>query len=222
MTQSTRTAPVVVYATTPLTCLGLVQFIRQLAVNTHRVLPAPSLTQLQQQLYHTHVCAVVAELSGSADTQTDTVAQLLALSAQYPALNIVVYTASRDVTLLAPLRSRRQFSLIAQQETPAQLRLDMTQALTGNPVCSPALAQCFSAQDRTQGHPVLTPTECHILHYLYDGLSLMDIAALQRRSVKTISAHKRNVMRKLGARSDAELFQHPPDRVTQADHRTRV
>ncbi|MNH44342.1 DNA-binding transcriptional activator BglJ [compost metagenome] len=61
-----------------------------------------------------------------------------------------------------------------------------------------------------------------MLNALHDGLSLTESAALHRRSVKTISTHKRNMMRKLGAVSDAELFQLPPERVVQADQRIRA
>ncbi|VTR59847.1 Transcriptional activator protein BglJ [Serratia fonticola] len=52
----------------------------------------------------------------------------------------------------------------------------------------------------------MTNTERKVLSHLFAGLSMADIAALYHRSIKTISAHKCNSMRKLGVDNDADLF----------------
>ena len=64
---------------------------------------------------------------------------------------------------------------------------------------------------RTQGAPQqprfssLTPREKEILKYLAEGSSVKDVAAKLNLSVKTIEAHKFNLMRKLSIHNKAEL-----------------
>ncbi|MOA38536.1 putative transcription factor YjjQ [compost metagenome] len=67
---------------------------------------------------------------------------------------------------------------------------------------------------------VLTQAEHKVLEYLQQGMSVSDVADLLHRSVKTISAHKCNSMRKLGVRNDAELFQHLRSQVTDTPYNT--
>lgn len=52
---------------------------------------------------------------------------------------------------------------------------------------------------------VLTPRECEVLRHLADGLNSPEIARELFLSVRTIEAHRRNIMRKLDLRSIAQL-----------------
>ncbi|MCO7511920.1 LuxR C-terminal-related transcriptional regulator [Serratia fonticola] len=52
----------------------------------------------------------------------------------------------------------------------------------------------------------LTSREREVLHLLFDGFSLTEVAKRLKRNIKTVSAHKRNSMQKLGVYDDAELF----------------
>jgi len=51
----------------------------------------------------------------------------------------------------------------------------------------------------------LTPREREILKLLAEGNSVKEIAVLLGLSVKTVEAHKFNLMRKLGIHNKAEL-----------------
>lgn len=52
----------------------------------------------------------------------------------------------------------------------------------------------------------LSPTERRILHYIGRGYSTAEIAAQMERNIKTIRAHKFNLMSKLGVKSDTWLI----------------
>lgn len=52
----------------------------------------------------------------------------------------------------------------------------------------------------------LTPREWEVLRCFLDGMSVSEIAAKFRRSLKTVSAQKSSAFRKLGIHSNAELF----------------
>lgn len=53
---------------------------------------------------------------------------------------------------------------------------------------------------------MLSPTEREILHYMFYGYSIPEIAARLERNIKTIRAHKFNAMVKLGVNSDVGLL----------------
>lgn len=58
----------------------------------------------------------------------------------------------------------------------------------------------------------LTISECYILSQLLNGMTVSEIAARRKRSIKTISTQKRRLYNKLGAKSDvhflAKLIEH--------------
>ena len=66
----------------------------------------------------------------------------------------------------------------------------------GTPAASRALAELSS----------LSPREREVLRCCLEGLSVTEIAEKFTRSVKTISGQKQSALRKLGVRSDHELF----------------
>jgi two-component system capsular synthesis response regulator RcsB len=55
---------------------------------------------------------------------------------------------------------------------------------------------------------VLSPREAEVLRLLASGLSVVEIAERQQRSIKTISRQKMSGMSKLGVSSDADLFRY--------------
>ncbi len=55
--------------------------------------------------------------------------------------------------------------------------------------------------------PSLSPTEREILRFMSRGYSMTQIAEQLKRNIKTIRAHKFNVMSKLGVSSDAGLLE---------------
>ncbi|MEV8761136.1 helix-turn-helix transcriptional regulator, partial [Klebsiella pneumoniae] len=60
--------------------------------------------------------------------------------------------------------------------------------------------------DSLSDMPSLSPREREVLRCCLDGMSVTDIAEKFARSVKTISGQKQSAFRKLGVRSDNELF----------------
>ncbi|CNK16901.1 putative LuxR-family regulatory protein [Yersinia enterocolitica] len=52
----------------------------------------------------------------------------------------------------------------------------------------------------------LSPNECSITLLYFEGLSIKHIARLMNKSHKTISAHKRNAMKKMGVATNSELI----------------
>ena len=77
-------------------------------------------------------------------------------------------------------------------------------ALADTPAAAPATdaAKLSALVDR----PELSPREREVLRCCLDGMSVTDIAEKFARSIKTISSQKQSAYRKLGIRTDTELF----------------
>jgi len=69
----------------------------------------------------------------------------------------------------------------------------------------------FSAGTPWKGHAqkvMLSKQQAMVVQYTREGLSLTDISRLTSLSVKTISTHKRAIMRKLGMKNNSEFYQY--------------
>ncbi|VDZ65751.1 Virulence factors putative positive transcription regulator BvgA [Serratia odorifera] len=75
--------------------------------------------------------------------------------------------------------------------------------------CSAAQAAfpptCRLTRQRQPTAPQLTPKELQVLGLLSKGLSNLQIAAMLNISNKTVSTHKKNILRKTGASNLLEL-----------------
>ena len=82
-------------------------------------------------------------------------------------------------------------------------------AARGQPEVRPPPRRTRSAtvsSDTLSDMPSLSPREREVLRCCLDGMSVTEIAEKFARSVKTISGQKQSAFRKLGVRSDNELF----------------
>ncbi|WP_067700532.1 MULTISPECIES: LuxR C-terminal-related transcriptional regulator [unclassified Erwinia] len=61
---------------------------------------------------------------------------------------------------------------------------------------------------RSQLRSPLSKQQAMVVRYTSEGMSLTDISRLTQLSVKTISTHKRAVMRKLGIKNNSEFYQY--------------
>lgn len=198
-----------VLAGTPLMALGLAHYIEDLRLGHRCLMTTMSLAGLEDRLRQAAVSVLMVDLSGSTQQMATIALRLAMLHEHFKLLNIVVYTACCDATILAPLQYQERISLIAQQEQSEQIYRDLAEALTGGHVHSPSIKQCLINMKALKplDQSLLTRSERKVLIHLFSGLSLTEIAKLLNRSIKTISAHKCSIMRKLGVRNDAALYQ---------------
>ncbi|MGU3523009.1 helix-turn-helix domain-containing protein [Enterobacteriaceae bacterium C23F] len=72
---------------------------------------------------------------------------------------------------------------------------------------SPYIRELTTMQPKSESTIELTAAESKVLTYIRDGLNGVEISEALFRSQKTVSSHKRNIMRKLGVRDDLGLKQ---------------
>ena len=67
------------------------------------------------------------------------------------------------------------------------------------------VANCKSESSRSESHHQVTNRECQVIRHLAQGKSNKETAEALNISVKTVEAHRGNIMHKLGIHSLAEL-----------------
>lgn len=192
-----------------LTLSGLSYFIHSLAPQSEIVLQRNSLANIGEPLFLNQIDLLITELSGGKDVVSQGISQLSALSASLPMLHIVVYTRIQSGVVLRELTEMLNVSVVSRFEPLKQMKVVFKQIFSGGSVHSPLIANCLkesAVQVSNAQLSTLTRRENEVLRYLFNGLTLGQIATLQHRSIKTVSTHKCNAMRKLGAMNDFELF----------------
>jgi two-component system, NarL family, captular synthesis response regulator RcsB len=196
--------------------LGNQPDIRILSTHTHS-------HSLLGALRNTEVDMVVMDYALSPG-EVDGLNLIKAIRTRYPAVAVVVISSLHTPATVA-LSLRCGATGFVGKELGAQellkairtvangeiyLHADMEGELLRNNVATLPL----TPQDDTDAPPAaalvstqtLTPRESEVLRCCLEGLSVTAIASKFSRSIKTISAQKQSAYRKLGLRTDHELF----------------
>ncbi|MFL1552004.1 response regulator [Pseudomonas sp. D47] len=142
------------------------------------------------------------------------------LRKQYPELRIVVFSSmERPATVNMSIRAGARGFVGKSQESDDLIRAIRTVALDRiylAPNMASELEKLPVPQDQDVGDSLethalanfseLSPKESEVLRCCLDGLSVSQIAEKFSRSRKTISGQKQSAFRKLGIRTDTELF----------------
>lgn len=96
----------------------------------------------------------------------------------------------------------RRFSVISTSDSIASLFDSFKRIIHGRQVLTPGLIFSVYATEKAK----LTQAESQVLQFLHKGYSITQIARMINRSIKTVSAHKGNIMKKYHAINDIQLF----------------
>lgn len=192
----------------PLTLSGLSYLVNSIDETCDIRMEETSLGRIAEGLMYQTVDILITDLHGYQESIQEGQEILQRLSLQFPQLIIVVYTLCRDADKLKKLLKFSNISLIARGESPVITDDLFRHALAKKKVLSPLICCTLAEQDVASQRTGFRPTqsENEIIKYLLNGMSLSQIAELKNLSIKTVSAHKCNVMRKLHIKTDAELF----------------
>ncbi|HEY1845083.1 MAG TPA: LuxR C-terminal-related transcriptional regulator [Buttiauxella sp.] len=192
----------------PLLLDGLAEFIKENHESVEIVSQDISVLQASERLQYQQADVLITDLCGQNETTFIGCSRLLDLCATLPRLRVLVYTHCKESDVLSKLAARRSISLIERSGSISRVGGYLQRFLCGEQVISPSINHLLARRpdcDFGKLHK-LTRSENDVLLYLFNGLSLGQIAERKNLSVKTISAHKCNAMRKLHLANDSELF----------------
>jgi len=154
-------------------------------------------------LKQTTFFSVIYSLSGQRDERRECLKYMYLLSLSHPCVQrIVLVEDDREARLVGLLSPSRPHGILSKTSSLSVLLEQLvaqfgdTRRLNENMLNHWYVSQCR----------MLSPTERQILNYMTRGLSVAEIASQLDRNVKTIRAHKFNVMAKLGVTSDVGLL----------------
>lgn len=126
------------------------------------------------------------------------------------------WAATVPQIVVAPFRDRREVleaiergarACVSRDAAFSELLAAIRSAAAGTGFLCPLVADlvCRPADDGAPAIRPLTQRELDVLELLAQGLSNPEIAKLRNLSVKTVHAHRQNIMTKLGVRGAAAL-----------------
>jgi two-component system response regulator NreC len=131
-----------------------------------------------------------------------------------PNVKVLILTVYDDEDLVARCLDAGASGYVLKDAPPLQLVYAIHSVYQGQQFLSPkvltGLVRQYTSQpvDFKGGYELLSDREREILVLLAEGLSLKDIATRLDLSVKTVDAHKYNLMRKLDLHDRSELIRY--------------
>ncbi|MBW7981901.1 response regulator transcription factor [Enterobacillus tribolii] len=132
--------------------------------------------------------------------------QLLLLPQIREGKPLVMIAEGEHPALLMQLARFSNVSLISANASRQKLNAQLTEILDGKQVIEMMPAPAPAQQVAEKRREKLTASEQRVMALLRAGFSVTQIAGQLCRSVKTVSTHKRQIMRKLGVTSEVALF----------------
>lgn len=136
---------------------------------------------------------------------------------QFPETRVAFLTAYAEEDYLLEALDAGAMGYILKETSPADVMIALQEIDRGGTWVSPRMLSRLVHDYRHRGslqNPLLTrsasltPREKEVLKLLAEGLRVRDVAGNLKLSVKTIEAHKFNLMRKLDIHNKAQLVQY--------------
>jgi len=130
---------------------------------------------------------------------------------QFPTLRIVVLTMLENPALLKRLREVGVTAVINKSDDLSHIGLAIVRVMRGPEYIGPSVRLALDSMGLSasaQQHVVLSKREPEVVRLFVSGMTITEIAAQLKRSIKTISTQKNTAMRKLDIERDSELFQY--------------
>jgi DNA-binding NarL/FixJ family response regulator len=133
------------------------------------------------------------------------------LHLEHPALPLLVLTMHHEAQVAARALRAGAAGYLTKDCEPEVLIAAIRKLATGGKFIDPALVDAivFDGHRLSRApHESLSDREQQVLRMIAGGRSINDIAAELHLSAKTISTHKKRLMKKLGVSTNAELFRY--------------
>ena len=169
-------------------------------------------TELIQLLQKTPCDVVVSDLAMPGGQYGDGMPLLGYIGRQFPSVRIVVLTMLENPALLKRLREVGVTAVINKSDDMSHIGLAVMNVMRGQEYVGPSVKSALDSMGMSasgqQRDVVLSKRELEVVRLFVSGMTITEIAAQLRRSIKTISTQKNTAMRKLGIERDSELFQY--------------
>ena len=169
-------------------------------------------TELIQLLQKSPCDVVVSDLAMPGGQYGDGMPLLGYIGRQFPTVRIVVLTMLENPALLKRLREVGVTAVINKSDDLSHIGLAIVHVMRGQEYIGPSVRIALDSMGLSasgqQRDVVLSKRELEVVRLFVSGMTITEIAAQLKRSIKAISTQKNTAMRKLGIERDSELFQY--------------
>jgi two-component system capsular synthesis response regulator RcsB len=198
----------------PVVLLGIKNALQGVA-NIALVGEADSPERLFELLDRTPCDVLVTDFSMPSEVQADGLTMLAQLHDRYPGLRIIVLTKIATPAMISPILQAGALALVEKSAAIRDITTAIYRAATGQAYFTETIRASLATLGLTKSNVTansrLSPREAEVLRLFASGYTNNQIAAILGVSAKTTSRQKKEAMRKLAARNDAELFEHARD-----------
>lgn len=132
--------------------------------------------------------------------------------AEKPRLRILVLSMHQELQYAVRAIKSGASGYLTKESAPAQLVQAIRKIAGGGAFITAEVAEQLALGAMPGGqslpHESLSDREFEVLRLLVTGVSVTDIAARLKLSVKTVSTHKSNLMQKMGLHNQSELIRY--------------
>ncbi|MFN3070502.1 helix-turn-helix transcriptional regulator [Serratia sp. J2] len=189
----------------PITVLGIKPVLSELGANV--IFSTSTTAELLDFLHENTVSSVICDIPIADNSVGYTTKDFLAEVNDFIS-DVIIFTSCTDRNHISPIIRDYSYSIISSQEEQGIIELQLDKALRGYETLSPKILTMLNSQNKSELNDLnlLTEKERETLFYLLSGRSISQIAIHCSKSVKTVSAHKIKIMRKLGVDNVTQLF----------------
>lgn len=163
---------------------------------------------------------LITDFSMPGGDTPDGLALLGTIRARFPHVRIVVLTMLENPGPLASMRRAGALALLNKRDSMQELSKAIVAAFQGREHLSAsvkkAIAKLGTAYPGMDPIGTLSPRELEVVRLYVGGMKTSEVARHLKRSVNTVSTQKHSAMRKLGVKSDSELFDYANTRGLKA------
>jgi len=164
-------------------------------------------SQLVDYLNSHAVDVVLTDYSMPNGRYGDGIAMLRFLRRRFPQIKIALLTGVENGSLLREALNSGVRAVMAKGDDFSNLGAVLRTVAGGGTYVSAEAESAIHALDRTPSPaPRLSKRESEVIRMLAEGLSIGEVGARVGRSPKTVGTQKLSAMRKLGLRSDADVY----------------
>ncbi|MGC1550705.1 MAG: response regulator transcription factor [Rhodanobacter sp.] len=174
------------------------------------VAEAGNADQLFDVLAKTPCDVLISDFSMPGGQQPDGLAMMEAIARRYPKLPVLMLSVTSNLSILRFVVSAGVLGLVDKSSGLDELPAAIQAVHRGSNYVSRALKQRIAemgehALSASEAKPP-SPKEFEVLRMLASGKTVTQIAEQVNRSITTISKQKSDAMRKLGIKTDVELY----------------
>lgn len=183
--------------------MGIQSLFNASADNQYKLHLYPTRNEFENAMTTTTFSAVIFSFSAFRKERRRGLMCLTELAAKFPGMRrLVIADDDVEARLIGALSPSPLDGVLSKSATLLALKEALFSALSDTRRINETSSNLWYLNQSR----MLSPTEREILRFMSHGYSMPQIAVQLERNIKTIRAHKFNVMSKLGVNSDAGLL----------------